>query len=313
MKKISIGVFCFNEEKNIKPMYEAITAQMKALPQYNYEILFEDNASKDSSPYILKQIAQSDSNVKVILHKANYGIERSSYHCMKNVSGDAFISMPCDFEEPPEMIPEFIEKWEEGYEVVLGQKLSSEESKVTYLLREQYYRIIDFFAEHKQIPQITGFGIYDRKVLDFLLDIRQYDAFLQERHLIAEYGFKLELLPYKHQKRKRGKSSYTPFTYLSFAINSLCNTSTKPLRLITLIGMFGTMLSGAVLFILSVGSILRRKSRKGRDTPFIAVIFLLSFLQVFCTGLLGEYIGVILRKVTHKPFVLEKERINFDK
>lgn len=314
MKKISIGIPCYNEEKNIELIYQAVSSQMRNLSQYEYEIIFEDNASTDSSAIVLREIAAKDKHVKVILNQANFGIERSTYNCMKNASGDAYISICGDLQEPAELIPEFIKNWEENYELVLGQKTSSKENKLKYFLRTQYYRIIDFFSDYPQIQQITGFGLYDRKVLDILLDIKKYDAGIYTRHLIAEYGFKLKLLPYQQRKRVNGKSSFTLSSSLSFSINSLCNTSTKPLQWITISGLMGMLINGVIILISSILYVaLPHKESSQRTNPLpMLFTFLMSFVQIFCVGMLGEYLTQILRKVTIKPFVIEKERINFD-
>ena len=136
MKKISIGVPCYNEEENIELMYEAITAQMKQLPQYEYEIIFADNDSKDKSQEILRSLAAKDKKVRVVLNQTNFGPERSGVNCFRNASGDAYIGIPCDFQEPPEMIPTFIEEWEQGHDIVWGQKTQSKEGKIKYALRK---------------------------------------------------------------------------------------------------------------------------------------------------------------------------------
>lgn len=300
MKKISVGICCYNEVLNIPLMHKAVTEQMQKLPAYDYEIIFEDNASTDGSQELLRELAKKDRHVKPILHLANFGVERSSYNCMRNATGDAFISIPCDFEEPPELIPDFISGWEEGHACVLGQKVTSDEGRFTYFLRGLYYRIIDFFSDRKQIPEITGFGLYDRSVVDVLLSIKAHDPYTYTRHLLVEYGFDLKLIPYRHGVRAHGTSSYSKRSYLSFAINSLCNSSTKPLRIITLLGLFALILAliGFVVALLL-----------GATVTQLLVVGLLALgsLQVLCTGMLGEYLAVVLRKVTFKPPVIEKE------
>ena len=209
MKKISVGICCYNEEANIEPMYQAVTHELKKFPNYDYEIIFEDNASTDDSRTILRRLAAEDSHVRAVLNMANFGVERSGYNCMRKATGDAFLSIPCDFEEPPDMIPEFINAWIKGDDVVLGQKTSSDEGRIRYALRGLYYRIIDWFSDYKQIPQVTGFGIYDKKIVNLLLDILQYDPYICTRHVLPEYGIGVLLLPYKHGQRKHGKSSYS--------------------------------------------------------------------------------------------------------
>lgn len=301
MKLISIGVCCYNEEQNIEPMYRALTEQMANMTNYDYEIIFSDNASTDNSELILEEIVGKDPHVKAIINSANFGVERSSYNCMKSALGDAYIGIPCDFEEPPELIPEFIRLWEEGHQVVLGQKSQSEEGRLVYFCRKLYYGIIDLFAEKKQLAQVTGFGLYDRTALDIILSVKERDPYAHTRHHVVNYGFDIELIPYKHRMRPHGSSSYSLSSYLSFAISSLCDTSTKPLRLITLLGFFGFILA---VFALVVCCILGTW-----NGVLLAFIGLVCFMQILCLGILGEYLATVLRKVTKQIPVVVKRRI----
>ncbi|BAK44792.1 glycosyltransferase family 2 protein [Eggerthella sp. YY7918] len=304
MKKITIGICCYNEESNIEAMYEAVTKQMEKFPAYDYEILFEDNASTDGSEAILEKIVQRDSHVRAIINQANYGIERSAFNCMKNAAGDAFISIPCDFQEPPDLIPEFIRGWEEGHDLVLGQKKGSEEGRIKYSLRSLYYAIIHWFSEGDQLEHVTGFGIYDRRVMDVLSEIRQYDPNLLARYLVCEYGFDIKLISYQQHERLRGKSSFTLSTYLDFSIDSLCQVSMKPLRLITLFGLFSSCIVFVALVVSFFAGVIAYS--------MLFAILLAIAIQIFCLGILGEYMAVILRKVTKKPLVIEKKRMPND-
>ncbi len=312
MKKISICVCCYNEEENIELMYQALTEQMKKIPEYDYEILFEDNDSEDTSAEILRRIAASDKRVKVILNQTNFGPDRSTVNCMRHMTGDAYIGIPCDFQEPPEMIPEFIHEWEKGHDIVWGQKLRSKENPLKRLCRNVFYSIIDLFSEHKQYRHVIGFGITDRKVIDIILQTIIQDPEVNIRYAISEYGFDVKLIPYKQQKRLRGKSSYTFAKYYSFAITSLCNTSIKPLRLMTVFGMLVALLSVLVAFFYLIYKLTHWDTFDAGMAPLIIGMFFFGAVQVFSIGLLGEYVGVLIRKVTDKPVVVEKETINFE-
>ena len=312
-KKISIGVPCFNEEENIELMYEAITKQMASLKQYDYEIIFADNDSKDSSEKILKKIAKKDKHVKVVLNQTNFGPARSGINCYRNASGDAYLGIPCDFQEPPEMIPEFIREWEAGYDIVWGQKTESKESKIKYACREFFYWIIDKMSDYTQLKQTTGFGIMDKKVVDILLYTQEEDPDYAARNLVCEYGFKIKLIPYTQKERQRGKSSYTSSSYFNFAITTLCNTSVKPLHIMTLAGVVVSIFSLCVGLFYLVYKITHWDSFSVGIAPLVIGIFFLSSVQLFSIGMLGEYISVVVRRVTKKPLVIEKEKINFDK
>ena len=312
MKKISIGIPCYNEEGNVELMYKSITDQMNKLPNYDYEIIFEDNNSSDSTQLILREIAQDDKRVKVIFNQANFGPMRSGTNCMGSITGDAYIAIPCDFQEPPEMIPEFVGYWEKGYDVVWGTKTSSKENKIKFFLRKIYYCIIDFFAEFPQLSQVTGFGIMDKSVLGVLMVTKRQDPSVAVRHLIMEYGFKIKLIPYTQQKRESGKSSYNISSYLSFAISSLCNTSTKPLRMMTILGFITSFISLFFGIVYFVYKLIYWDTFSVGIAPLMIGLFFCSAVQLICVGILGEYIGIILKKITHKPIVVERERLNFE-
>lgn len=312
MKKISIGVCCYNEEENVELMYQALTQQMQELPEYDYEIIFEDNDSEDSTAVILKRIAESDKHVKVIINQTNFGPDRSNVNCISRATGDAFIGIPCDFQEPPEMIPMMIEGWENGYDIVWGQKKTSKENPIKYACRSLYYKIIDKFSDYPQLNQVVGFGLMDKRVVDIILITQLRDPEYSTRHLVAEYGFKIKLIPYDQKKRERGKSSYTINSYFDFAITSLCNTSVKPLHIITVLGVLGGMLSFIVGLGYFIYKLLFWESFNVGIAPVVIGLFFVSSIQLFSIGMIGEYIAVIIRRVTPKPLVIEKEKINFD-
>lgn len=312
MKKICIGVCCFNEEKNIEAMYKAITKEMQKLPEYSYDILFEDNCSTDDSQNILRTLAKKDKHVKVIFNQTNFGIYRSSTNNLTNQTGDAFISLPCDFQEPPEMIPDFIHFWEAGYDIVWAKKEKSKESKFKFLCRTIYYKIINIFSDHKQLEHVTTFGLMDRKVINTILPTKLQDPELSVRHLVMEYGFNIKLLPYVQQKRHYGKSSFTFSSYLSFAITSLCVTSTKPLRIMTIVGVIASFGSFLVALIYFIYKLLHWTSFQTGIAPMIIGLFCISSIQLFCLGILGEYLTLLMRKMTNQTLVVESERLNFE-
>ncbi len=311
-KKITIGVPCYNEEENIENMYHAITEQITKLPEYDYEIIFADNDSKDRSREILRRIASEDKKVKVIFNQTNFGPERSGVNCYRNASGDAYIGIPCDFQEPPEMIPEFIREWEKGYDIVWGQKNEAKEGFVKYQLRRLFYWIINVMSEHPQLRQTTGFGLMDKKVIEILLVTQMQDPEFNARNLVCEYGFNIKMIPYTQRAREHGHSSYSLGSYFHFAITSLCNTSVKPLHMMTVLGI----VSGAVSFLVAlfylIFKLLFWNSFNVGMAPLVIGLFLIASIQLFCIGMLGEYIAVLVRRVTDKPLVIEAEKLNFD-
>lgn len=312
MKKISFGICCYNEAQNVEQMYEAVTKEIKKIPEYDYDIVFSDNHSEDGTQEILRRIARKDKKVKVILNQINFGIEKSTVNCIRHLKGDAIICLTCDFQDPPEMIPEFIEKWKEGYDVVWGQKTQSDEGKIKYACRQIYYKIIDMCSDVKQIRQVIGFGLMDRSVVHIIMKQMEQDPYVHFRHLVPEYGFKVCLLPYRQRKREHGKSSYSLSHYFSFALVSLCNTSIKPLRMMTVLGMFVAIGSVLVAIFYLVYKLTHWYTFDAGMAPIVIGLFFVSAVQLFCIGILGEYVGIILRRVTNRTMVVEKELLNFD-
>ena len=249
-KMVSIIVPCYNEEDNIKEIYSALVEQLvKIEDKYAYEIIFADNGSTDGSESIFRELSSKDKCVKVIFNQTNFGADPSVTNLYRRASGDAIIAIACDLQEPPEMIPEFIKEWENGYEVVFGQKTKSMENPFKYMCRKLYYEIIDIFSDYEQYHQITGFGLITRAVRDVILIQKKQDPGMNIRHIVGQYGFKVKLLPYTQRKRERGTSGFNMYGYYEFAISSLCRTSLKPLRLMTVLGVFT-----------SIGCIIDRKS-----------------------------------------------------
>ena len=310
MKKISILVPCFNEEKNIKPMAEALTEQMSLFAdRYEYEIIFRDNASKDNSVGIFREIASQDSHIKVIVNARNYGISREKNSFIGRVSGDVIITIPCDFQEPPELLPKFIEYWEMGYEAVCGQKTSSKEGRFKYGLRQIFYKIIDTLSTTPQYRNMSGITLLSRRIWDLKV---QYNPGMAARYFLADLGCDIKLIQYEQQKRKSGKSSYNLWRYLSFAIDSLISTSRVPLRFATVSGVLmsmDTFVTGIVYLIYKL--IYWQRFTAGTAPILISSLFVGSVL-LFFIGIVGEYVGAILQKVSDKNPPVVKELINFD-
>lgn len=310
MKKISVCIPCYNEEENIIDCYEQVSKVLKTLVEYDYEIIFEDNDSKDKSQQILRKLAEKDKKVKVIFNMRNFGADFSGKNCFMNASGDVIFGMSCDLQEPPEMLPEFIRLWEQGYLVVWGQKTESEESKIKYFLRSVYYWIIDKFSDYPQHRQTTGWGVMDKSVLETLKKLDW--SVTSYRHMIAELGYPVKLIPYQQRARKKGKSTYNVWRYLDFAINSLVSTSGLPLRMMTVTGVIGSFLSFLMGSAYLIYKIICWDTFTAGVAPIVIAVFFIGSIQLLFTGLIGEYLHMILKVVLKRPLVIEKERINFD-
>lgn len=308
-KKISFDVPCYNEEDNVRPMAEAITSIMQSL-DYDYEIVFRDNCSTDATKQHLRELAAEDAHIKVVMYTRNYGTRgRGRSAQFKRFTGDVIVNIVCDFQEPPELIPEFIRYWEAGYKVVAGQKTGSKEGRIKYGLRHLYYKIMNMFAEVPQYDHMSGILLFDREVLEEFIKM---DEDIAMRNAVADMGYEVKLIRYEQQARRSGKSSYNSWRYLSFAISSFVNASTAPLRLMTVVGFCMSLVS----FLLGVVYLIMKLTLWYRFSagvaPILISILFIGSVQLLFMGVLGEYIGVILRKVSKWPEPIVSEFLNFD-
>jgi glycosyltransferase involved in cell wall biosynthesis len=310
MKRISIVTPCFNEEENVATVYERVKAVFASRPEYTYEHIFIDNASTDETVTILKGLAAVDPGVKIIINARNFGHIRSPYHALLQATGDAVILLVSDLQDPPEMIADFLTKWEEGYPVVLGVKVEAEESALFYAVRSFYYKLVARLADVRLTENNTGFGLFDQKIIDILRKLD--DPYPYFRGLIADIGFESFKIPYKQPTRKRGFTKNNFYTLYDIAMLGITNHSKVPLRLLTLGGF--TMSAISILFAVGYLSakLLFWDAFSIGMAPLLIGMFAFSSVQLFFMGILGEYIGFIHTYVLKRPLVIEKERINFD-
>ena len=308
MKTISIITPCFNEEENVQELYERIQKAMENL-DYEYEHIYIDNASTDRTVELLRGIAAQDKRVKVIINTRNFGHIRSPYYGLLQGSGDAIISMVSDLQDPPEMISEFIKKWEEGYKIVIGVKTHSEESGLFYFLRSLYYRTLRKLSDIQLIDNFTGFGLYDKQVIEILRNIE--DPYPYFRGLIADIGFEYAQIEFTQPRRKRGISKNNFYTLYDMAMLGVTSYTKVPLRLATMLGFLSALLSFIIGFIYLVFKLINWQDFSLGIAPVIIGIFFMGSVQMFFLGIVGEYIGSIYTLAVRRPLVIEKERINF--
>ena len=311
MKKISIMTACYNEEENVVQLTDAVRKIMKEeLPAYDYEHVFIDNCSEDSTLSLLREICEKDPHVKVIENARNFGHIRSPFHGLLQTSGDCTISMAADFQEPPSLIPVFVNKWEEGFKVVCAVKTSSKENHMMYSIRKFYYNLVKKMSEVDSIDNFTGFGLYDSQVIAALRLME--DPYPYFRGLICEIGFKRAIVEFHQPKRERGNSHNNFYTLFDMAMLGITANSKVPLRMATIVGFIFSILSMSVAFLYLILKLIFWNSMQMGLAPIIIGMFFFFSVQLFLTGLLGEYIAQILTKVTNRPRVIEDERINFD-
>ena len=309
-KRISVITGCFNEEENVKELYEQVKAVFTELPRYEYEHIFIDNASKDRTVEILKDIAQKDHRVKVIVNARNFGHVRSSYYALMQAKGDAAIGIVADLQDPPIMIKEFIKKWEEGYRIVIGVKKESEESPIFFAIRKAYYNLMGRLSEIELIKNFSGFALYDQRVIEILRTID--DPYPYLRGLICDIGFERAVIEYVQPSRKMGVTKNNFYTLYDLAMLGITNHSKVPLRLAAMTGFSVALMSLAVALAYFVYKLIFWDNFQVGIAPLVIGLFFFSSVQLFFIGIIGEYTGAIYTQVLKRPLVIEKERINFD-
>jgi glycosyltransferase involved in cell wall biosynthesis len=310
MKLISILTPCYNEEANVEETYRQVKAMFASLGKYRYEHLFIDNASTDGTQAILRRLAREDRNVKVIFNSRNFGQVRSPHHGLLQTQGDAVIPLVADLQDPLEVVPQFLEHWEQGRKIVLGIKRSSEESPVLFALRRFYYRFARRLSSVDLVLDFHGFALYDREVIEA---IRQMDdPYPYGRGMIAEIGFEPVRVEYDQRRRRRGASKNNFYTLYDMAMLGITGYSKLPLRLATMLGFF----LSALFLVLGLGYAVAKLLFWNRFSlgmaPLLVGLFLFGSIQLFFIGILGEYIGAIHTQVLRRPLVVERERLNFD-
>lgn len=307
---IAVVTPCFNEEENVETLYERIKAAFAALPQYTYTHIFIDNASTDATVAKVKAIAAVDKNVRLIVNTRNFGHIRSPLHAFYQAPGDAVITMASDLQDPPEMIPEFLARWEQGFKAVIGVKPVSQESSVMFWLRKTYYRTLGRISDVPLIDNYTGFGLYDREVVEAVKATG--DRYPYFRGLIADLGYSRAEIPFVQPRRLRGITKNNFYTLYDNAMLGVTNHSKVPLRLAAIAGFALSALSLLIAVLYFIAKLLFWNAFPAGTAPILIGVFFFASVQLFFIGILGEYVGAILTQVTKRPLVVEKERVNFD-
>ena len=310
MKTVSIVVPCYNEEANVEPLWDALTAMFRRdLPEYRYEILFIDNDSQDRTRDILRDLCARDKGVKAIFNAKNFGQFNSPYYGMLQTTGDCTILMAADFQDPVEMVPKYVREWENGYKIVIGIKKSSQENKLMYWLRSCYYKTIKKLSDVEQIEHFTGSGLYDRDFIEILRGLDDPTPFL--RGIVAELGYKRKEIPYEQPQRRAGKTSNNFYRLYDAAMLSITSYTKVGLRLATIFGSICSFISIVVGFVYLVMKLLYWDRFPAGMAPMLIGMCFLGSVQIFFIGLVGEYILTINSRVMKRPLVVEEERINF--
>ena len=313
MKKISVLIPCYNEVENVELMAMAVSNVMnEALPQYDYEILFIDNCSTDGTRDVLEKVCAQNKKVKAIFNVTNFGQFNSPFYGMCQTTGDCTISMCCDFQDPVEMIPQFVHEWENGHKIVTAIKSSSKENPIIYFLRTCYYKLIKNMSDVKMIEHFTGFGLYDKTFISILRELDDPIPFL--RGIVAEYGsgFNRIEIQYEQAKRRAGKTHNNFLSLYDAAMLSITSYTKVGLRIATLLGFLASGISMVVAIYYLIKKLCNWYNFQAGNAPMMIGIFLLGSLQLLFIGLIGEYILNINTRVIHRPLVVEERRLNFE-
>lgn len=312
-KLISIMIPCFNEVENVELMTKSIINVLaEALPQYDYEIVIIDNASTDGTRDVIEKICEKNKKIKAIFNVTNFGQFNSPFYGMCQCSGDCVIPICCDFQDPVELIPIFVEKWEQGHKIVSGIKTSSKESGIMYFLRTCYYKLIKNMSDVKMIEHFTGFGLYDKTFITLLKKLDDPIPFV--RGIVAEYGngFNMIEVEYEQQQRRAGKTHNNFYSLYDAAMLSFTSYTKIGLRLATFLGFVCSAISVIIAIVYTIMKLVNWDSFQAGTAPLTIGVFLIGGIQLFFIGLIGEYILNINTRVIHRPIVVEEKRLNFD-
>lgn len=310
-KKISIISGCYNEESNLQEFYNRIMKVMASFPQYSYEIIIADNCSTDGSRNILQRIAVVDKNFKVIFNANNFGPIRSGYNAFLQATGDAVVLMSSDLQDPPEIIADLIQKWQDGYQVVVAVKKQSQANHLMFAVRRFYYWLLSKFSDTDHIVQnFTGFGLYDRKFMNALKLYK--DPVPYFRGFVSEIGFRRAEIEFVQPPRIHGRSKHSFISLYDVAMTGFVNHSKLPLRLATFSGFCLAGISLLVALSYFIYKLLWWDTFTLGLAPLVIGMFFFSAIQLIFIGIIGEYVGAILTQVKNHPLAIEDEKLNFD-
>jgi len=308
-KLITILSPCFNEEENVVELYERLVAVTSKIPKYDFEFLFIDNASTDNTLSLLKRLAADNKQVKIIVNNRNFGHIRSPYWGLLQSTGDALIYLASDLQDPPELIPQFIDEWEKGYKIVLAVKPVSKTNFIMHHFRKMYYEFLDSISDVSIVKDATGFGLYEKVVVDHIREIN--DPYPYIRGMFAELGYEIKTIPFVQMRRLRGITKNNFYTLYDFAMLGIVSHSLVPIRLASFIGFAMGGVSILTAFVFLILKLIYWNSYPLGFASLVVGMFFMFGIVLFFIGILGEYIGSIHTYMRKRPIVVEKERINF--
>ncbi len=310
-KLISVVVPTYNEQENVVPLTDTLVKIFaEELPEYDYEIIFIDNHSKDNTKTLIRRICSENPNVKAIFNARNFGQMRSPVYGFKQAYGDCVVRLNADFQDPPSLIPTFVREWEKGHKIVIGIKEKTEEGFFMAFVRRQYYKFLRKITDIGHIENFTGFGLFDKAFVDVVRNI--HDPMPYFRGMVAEFGFEYKTILYQRPNRRAGKSKNHFYTLYDVAMIGITSYSKVMLRLASFLGFIIGGLSFLVALVYFIMKLVHWDWFRSGIAPLVIGVFFLGGVQLFFIGLLGEYVLAINSRVLDRPLVVEEERLNFN-
>lgn len=306
---LSVVSGCYNEQGNVRLVYDGVRAAFERLPAYDFELIFIDNQSSDATVAEITELCRQDARVKLIVNARNFGHVRSPYHALLQAAGEAAICMASDLQDPPELIPDFVKAWEEGASVAAGVYERPVDSGLLGLCRRVYYKVIGAVSETPPIPAFTGFGLYDRRVIELLR--RTGGPYPFVRGLVSQLGLPIRTIVFQKQQRATGVTKNNLLTLLDLSILSVTSMSRAPIRFATLLGAVMSTLGFLVALGYLVAKLLFWYSFSMGQAPLLIGIFLFGSVQILIAGLIGEYVASLHQRAQNHPHVVELYRLNF--
>lgn len=312
MKKISVTIPCYAEEKSLGELHKRLTKVFREkLPQYDYEIIFVDDYSPDNTRALIRELCARDpDHTKGVLNARNFGFNRNVFATMQYGTGDGTFLVFGDLQDPPEILPDMVEQWENGHKVVVGQKTKSQESRLMFAMRSLYYGIIDHLADSKQIRQFNGFGLYDKDFINIMRKIDDPNPYL--KGLVSEFGMSIGIVKYEQSIGLRGNSGFNFMKYYDVAMLGITSYTKILMRIATFIGaILGLLSVGLAVFVL-IHKLLNWDAYPAGTASILIGVFFIGAVQLFFIGILGEYILSINTRSMRRPLVVVGEKINFE-
>ena len=311
MKKISVVIPCYNEELSVMKMYARLKKIFsEELSRYDYEIIYVDDYSVDHTREYIEELCSKDTKVKAVFNAKNFGFDRNVFQSFQYASGDCVFMIFGDLQDPPEVLPQFVQKWENGAKCVVGQRKRSDEGRIMYLLRQLYYNVVDSLADLKQIKMVNGFGLYDRSFCDVLGKIEETKPFFKT--ILSEYGMDLCVVQYEQAVSNRGRSNFNFWKNYDFAMHGITSSTKLLMRVATFAGLFVAFICMCLAIYVFVRKLLFWDTYPLGAASIMVGVFFLGAVQLFFIGVLGEYILNINERVERKPRVVVEKTINME-